>query len=368
MQRLADGSETVKLIDFGIAKIEQSEIGSGVTTVLVAGTVQYMAPEQFEGRNTAAGDVYALGLIAHEMLIGTLDTRQPIKGMRTVTRRIEHATQRDPAQRPQDIKAWCERIAFALERPRPYRVGIALATAGVLLVAASLFGSWLLAAPPRVIEKVGAFDPIAEGFLTHGDLAGTVAMNVAKDGYDGWRVLSRDQAFYHRRLTRAQKKMALARGWTLTARMRPQEGMTFAGADFFGYGKRFEVCVYPQPDHTIWARLTTQVLPSFQGLETQIVDDGQYHDYELRFDNGQQMADLWIDGEKRLTGYRGVSDFQDPQDDWGVTFGASDYKSERSDSGRFDWFDSKSTRSAAAHRGDVIRLRFGDKSRARKRH
>lgn len=331
MQRLADGTEAVKLIDFGIAKIDQSEIASGLTTIMVAGTVKYMAPEQFEGCNSPAGDVYALGLIAREMLTGTLDRARPIRGMRAVTRWIAHATQLDPAQRPSDVKAWCDQMAAALERPRPYRMGIAVAAAAVLLVAASVFGSWLLASPPRVIEKVGAFDPLAEGFLTHGEVTGTVAMNVAKDGYDGWRVSSHDQGIYHRRLTATQKKSALARGWTLTAKMRPQEGMTFTSVDFFGYSKRFELCVYRQPDHTIRVRLTTQLIPSFQGLETLVPDDGQYHDYELRFDNGQQMADLWIDGEKRLTGYRGVSDFQDRQDDWGVAFGASIYKSERSE-------------------------------------
>jgi len=44
LQRLADGSETVKLIDFGIAKIDRSGLDAGVTSVTVAGTVRYMAP------------------------------------------------------------------------------------------------------------------------------------------------------------------------------------------------------------------------------------------------------------------------------------------------------------------------------------
>jgi len=331
LQAPRDGSETVKLIDFGIAKIDQSEV-EGVTTIMVAGTVKYMAPEQFEGRNSPAADVYALGLIAQEMLAGTLEASAPLTGMRRVARLIGSALERDPAGRPVDVRAWCENVARALGRPGfLYRRSIALTAAALLLVATSVLGSRLLAAPPRVIEKVGAFDPLSEGFVTHGDIAGTVAMNAARDGYDGWQVFTRSQGIYHRRLSRAQKRAALERGWLLRARGRPTEGMTFASADFFGYGKRFEICLYRQVDRTVLVRLTTQVVPTFQGLETRIPDDGQNHEYELRYDNGRQTADLWIDGAKLLRDYRGVSDFQDPQDDWGIAFGASNYKSERSE-------------------------------------
>jgi serine/threonine-protein kinase len=65
---------TVKLLDFGIAKllvgagpIRQTEPG---TTV---GTPAYIAPEQARGREVdGAADVYALGVIAFEMLTGRL--------------------------------------------------------------------------------------------------------------------------------------------------------------------------------------------------------------------------------------------------------------------------------------------------------
>ena len=60
--------EHVKLIDFGIAGIQNSQFGGETTKV--AGSVDYMAPEQFAGHPSAASDTYALGVIAYEMLTG----------------------------------------------------------------------------------------------------------------------------------------------------------------------------------------------------------------------------------------------------------------------------------------------------------
>ena len=66
---LIDRSGQVKLSDFGIAKVEENKQFTG--TMQWVGTLQYMAPEQFEGAKaviTSATDVYALGLILYEML------------------------------------------------------------------------------------------------------------------------------------------------------------------------------------------------------------------------------------------------------------------------------------------------------------
>ncbi len=70
LQRRAGGEEFVKLIDFGIARVR----GDGDTTLLMAtrlvGTQAYMAPEQWDGKLSASNDIYALGVIAYELLTG----------------------------------------------------------------------------------------------------------------------------------------------------------------------------------------------------------------------------------------------------------------------------------------------------------
>ncbi len=64
--------ESVKVCDFGIAKVEVSSEQSFVTEAgYIMGTPAYMSPEQFSGSAVdARSDVYALGLIAYELMSG----------------------------------------------------------------------------------------------------------------------------------------------------------------------------------------------------------------------------------------------------------------------------------------------------------
>lgn len=69
LQRPHPGEEIVKLIDFGIAKLRDSKITS-VEPTKIAGTMEYMAPEQLDGTPTTASDIFSLGIVAYEMLTG----------------------------------------------------------------------------------------------------------------------------------------------------------------------------------------------------------------------------------------------------------------------------------------------------------
>jgi serine/threonine protein kinase len=63
-----------KLLDFGVAKLLDTELDSGLTTITAGRllTPEYASPEQVRGQLIgAASDIYALGTILYELLTGT---------------------------------------------------------------------------------------------------------------------------------------------------------------------------------------------------------------------------------------------------------------------------------------------------------
>ncbi|HQR31350.1 MAG TPA: protein kinase [Blastocatellia bacterium] len=71
MEELGGGQTQVKLIDFGVARIKDSEVATNVEITWIAGTPPYMAPEQLRGKPTAESDIYGLSAVAFEMLTGS---------------------------------------------------------------------------------------------------------------------------------------------------------------------------------------------------------------------------------------------------------------------------------------------------------
>jgi predicted Ser/Thr protein kinase len=70
-----DGTDVVKVVDFGIARaVGGDETGQKVTkTGLVVGTPEYMSPEQLSGdKLDGRSDIYSLALVLYRMLTGTL--------------------------------------------------------------------------------------------------------------------------------------------------------------------------------------------------------------------------------------------------------------------------------------------------------
>jgi serine/threonine-protein kinase len=69
---LLDAQGNALLTDFGVAKI-LSDVSAMTRTGLAMGTPAYMAPEQWQAQPLdARTDVYALGIMTYEMLVGTL--------------------------------------------------------------------------------------------------------------------------------------------------------------------------------------------------------------------------------------------------------------------------------------------------------
>jgi tRNA A-37 threonylcarbamoyl transferase component Bud32 len=330
LQQLGDGTESVKLIDFGIAKIERSQLDSATTTVMIAGTVRYMAPEQLEGKNSIVSDVYSLALIACEMLCGHPDLRALPSAVNRRTRRLlEAALAFRPEDRPPQVRAWSEELAGTLASESRRRFVLAAGGSAAVLAVGIIGGdAWhkFRQETPRLIEYAGAFDPLTEGFQIHNDVVGTIANNPERTGYDGWRITSPRQGAYYHHLSDRQKRLAFERGWKLTAVMRADEGLTYAAVDFARVGRRFDIGVYVQPK-TDLVRLGTQIVPDQEGLDFPVARTvAVYRRYELVYDPALASASLWVDGRRALAGYRGYSQFQE---NLGLFFGTSLYASSR---------------------------------------
>jgi hypothetical protein len=155
---------------------------------------------------------------------------------------------------------------------------------------------------------------------------GTIVENQARTGFDAWRVISPRQGDYYHHLTDRQKRLALERGWKLTAVMRAEEGGSHVSVDLAGRGNRFVLGILVTPNRDL-VRLNTQIVPNQQGMDYPVPSKHpEYRHYELVYDPGLAGAALSIDGKEVLSGYRGCSQFQE---DWGVEFGAALYASSR---------------------------------------
>lgn len=90
----ATGSETAKIVDFGIAKILQSDGKSELTKAgEIFGTPLYMSPEQGLGKTVdARSDIYSLGCMMYECLSG----KPPFSAETALETLLQHTTEAPP--------------------------------------------------------------------------------------------------------------------------------------------------------------------------------------------------------------------------------------------------------------------------------
>jgi serine/threonine protein kinase len=137
LQTNAGGDDRVRLIDFGIATVADVK-SKYQTSTRVAGSVLYMAPEQNLGQPTALSDIYAMGLIAYEMVTGRrpfhaenaiqmitlqqLPVRVRPSDLRhslplAAEQLILQSLEVEPAKRPQSARAFGDQLNNALMGP-----------------------------------------------------------------------------------------------------------------------------------------------------------------------------------------------------------------------------------------------------------
>ncbi len=137
--------ELVKILDFGIAKLLQTD---GEQTHSFMGTLSYCSPEQMEGKEEldSRSDIYSLGIMMFEMLTGqmpivpethtfggwykahheqhprTFDSANPhLKLPKALDNLVMSCLEKLPQNRPQDVKEIIEALQPLEERYSPSR-------------------------------------------------------------------------------------------------------------------------------------------------------------------------------------------------------------------------------------------------------
>ncbi len=182
LTRAADGSSTVKVLDFGISKTAESEGSEGegmslTKTTAVLGSPLYMSPEQMKSAKSAdaRSDIWSLGAILYELLTGgvpfnamtftelvlmvNMETPRSIATIRNdVPPGLEAAALKCLQKKPEDRFANVAELAFALapfgppqalasaERTARTLEAVGLASTGPRSSRASVGGSSELAA------------------------------------------------------------------------------------------------------------------------------------------------------------------------------------------------------------------------------
>jgi tRNA A-37 threonylcarbamoyl transferase component Bud32 len=166
VEQRRDQPDFVKVLDFGIAKILDSDMPGLTRNDVVCGTPQYMAPEQATGSQLDARcDLYAVGVILYQMATGML----PFDGqnsMEVLTRHVNEppvpprqrqpdapiseameslilrALEKDPALRPQNAEEF-RQLILKVPQHKPARIlsardGVVTPAHGTTIPGASL--------------------------------------------------------------------------------------------------------------------------------------------------------------------------------------------------------------------------------------
>ncbi len=160
----------IKLLDFGLAKLQAAPLAEGGATLSkaltgegqIVGTLQYMSPEQLQGKDVdARSDLFSFGCVLYEMLTGkrafegenaasviaAILEREPapLAEAPPLDRIVRRSLAKDPDQRFQTARDLKAALTWALEHPpasAAAKPGRRWWIAAAILVGGVLLGGW----------------------------------------------------------------------------------------------------------------------------------------------------------------------------------------------------------------------------------
>lgn len=200
---LRRGTDSVVLVDFGIAKVNNADQSAATVTEFSPGTPVYMSPEQIDDQEiTAASDIYAMAVVAYEMVTGRLPFERASRSDSLKARRngpklkpkvlrpglsqkaqdeILHGLAFKPAARYQNAKQFGDNLAQALLEQHGRRVPwqrVAMIVFGVALLSVGtyLYKTWRVVQPPNrsvsyflTVQRTRGGQPYQSPFRSHGE-------------------------------------------------------------------------------------------------------------------------------------------------------------------------------------------------------
>lgn len=327
------------VIDFGIAQLRQEVIHEAGSN-FPAGSPSYMAPEQFAGKPTQQSDVYALAVIAHEMLTGERPGKRELDGKRgsrsnqptlpaKVMAVLAAALSTDPAKRPGRPVVFVNALREALFVPRSRRrnrramaaVAVAALAASSLLVYLGPVRWWKTS---RAMEEIRRFYRASTEVPVHPEDTPQVRiafLNKVIEGLDALRKEASLPADGYEMLINAhfQKGMSLYHPSRLhlgrSAEALEEFETSAAIADEMA--KKF-----PAEVRSAWYTSETRV-----GLGDLLVETGRFDRAEQVLLDGiaiNRAALVRFSNEKKLLGYYAallstLSRVTEERQDWGTT-------------------------------------------------
>jgi serine/threonine protein kinase len=355
LERVGTPEERVRLIDFGIARVEESTASAATQITQFAGTTHYMAPKQLRGRPCPASDLYSLAIVAWEMLAderpfsaaspvdmyeqqraGAKVTALARRGVpETAARLIVKQLSFRVEDRGTSAAEAAAQIADALLHPddrvwlrRHALLGLAGGTAALLCGGYAWFARRSGPLPPaqRTIEWPPGSEPAEHGFQSRGAIENRAVVNSDATAVEALRLMSADQGGYFHPLNPAQTDAANRHGWRLTFEAAAEEGGITAGICVPHSPTRYVINVLANPGAPDVVRLLEGFTPSMHGIDRTLAGpSGARRKYLVAYHPGSG-AELWVDGARLYQGFRGCAEYLYPR---GPEFGVARYRSAR---------------------------------------